>query len=65
MKGLSRVIGNYHARFLGGLAAAMPPAYPTNVLSLFYSNLWLLTSGLSLLTGLIPDAIVKITGQSL
>jgi hypothetical protein len=28
LKGLSRVMGNYHARFLGGLGAAMSPGYP-------------------------------------
>ena len=28
MKGLSRVMGNYHARFLGGLGPAMAPGYP-------------------------------------
>jgi hypothetical protein len=27
-KGLSRVMGNYHARFLGGLGPAMAPGYP-------------------------------------
>jgi len=28
LKGLSCVMGNYHAQFLGGLGAAMPPGYP-------------------------------------
>jgi hypothetical protein len=28
LRGLSRVKGNFHARFLGGGAAAMPPRYP-------------------------------------
>ena len=28
LRGLSRVKGNFHARFLGGGAAAMPPCYP-------------------------------------
>ena len=28
LKGLSPVMGNYHAGFLGGLGAAMPPGYP-------------------------------------
>jgi hypothetical protein len=27
-KGLSRVMGNYHARFLGGLGLATAPGYP-------------------------------------
>jgi hypothetical protein len=34
-EGLSRVMGNYHAQFLGGLGAAMPPGYP--VLRIFDS----------------------------
>ena len=25
---LSRMMGNYHVRFLGGKGAAMPPTYP-------------------------------------
>ena len=29
-QGLSGVMGNYHAPFLGEGAAAMPPPYPTN-----------------------------------
>jgi hypothetical protein len=28
LKGLSCVMGNYHAQFLGGLGAAMSPGYP-------------------------------------
>ena len=28
MKGLSCVMGNYHAQFLGGLGSAMTPGYP-------------------------------------
>jgi hypothetical protein len=28
--GLSRVMGNYHARFLGGLGSVMTPGYPVN-----------------------------------
>ena len=28
LRGLSRVKGDFHARFLGGGAAAMPPRYP-------------------------------------
>ena len=28
LKGLSRVMGNYHARFLGGLGLATAPGYP-------------------------------------
>ena len=28
LKGLSRMIGNFHVWFLGGLGAAMPPGYP-------------------------------------
>ncbi len=28
LKGLSRVMGNYHARFLGGLGSEMTPGYP-------------------------------------
>ena len=28
LKGLSCVMGNYHAQFLGGLGAAMLPGYP-------------------------------------
>ena len=29
LKGLSRVMGNYHARFLGERVVAMPLVYPT------------------------------------
>ncbi len=29
--GLSRVMGNYHARFLGGLGLATAPGYPVSV----------------------------------
>jgi len=28
LRGVSRVKGDFHARFLGGGAAAMPPCYP-------------------------------------
>jgi hypothetical protein len=28
LKGLSHVMGNYHARFLGGLGLATAPGYP-------------------------------------
>ena len=28
LKGLSCVMGNYHAQFLGGLGSAMTPGYP-------------------------------------
>ena len=28
LRGLSRVLGNSHARFLGGPGAEMPPGYP-------------------------------------
>jgi hypothetical protein len=30
LKGLSRVMGNYHARFLGGLGPVMAPGYPVS-----------------------------------
>ncbi len=31
LKGLSRVMGDYHAQFLGGLGPAMAPGYPVLV----------------------------------
>ena len=34
-KGLSRVMGNYHARFLGGLGPAMAPGYPVYQVPVF------------------------------
>jgi hypothetical protein len=37
LKGLSRVTGNYHARFLGGLGPAMAPGYPV-VADLWFSD---------------------------
>jgi hypothetical protein len=31
LKGLSCVMGNHHAQFLGGSGAAMPPGYPVRI----------------------------------
>jgi len=37
LKGLNRVMGDYHARFLGGLGPAMAPGYPV-VADLWFSD---------------------------
>jgi len=36
--GLSRVMGNYHARFLGGLGLATAPGYPVTLSKFIYLN---------------------------
>jgi hypothetical protein len=43
-RGSSRVMGNYHARFLGGWARATAPGYPTSAIKTVIRNKrkWLL-----------------------
>jgi len=47
LKGLSCVMGNYHAQFLGGLGAVMPPGYPV------FCDIWF--SGKSICNSLLNE----------
>ena len=58
MKGLSCVMGNYHAQFLGGLGAAMPPGYPV-LADIWFSGKILKVTYVSIISEVIMGKIYK------